>query len=172
MKAMSQPMSVLTSQYTVEWFTPAHALDWVRGILGSIELDPASCPAANKTVGAHVFYSVDRWDGLNTHWCAETVFLNPPFDATPAWVTKMGAEYGDGRFDRGILLVNSAPGYRWYERLWRERTVCCLEERLRFVRSDGEVVGQAKKGQTLAYFGSDDTSFMDVLAPHGRVFRP
>jgi ParB family chromosome partitioning protein len=168
---MSQAMAVLTSQSTHEWYTPAVALSWVRAILGHIDLDPASCAAANEHVRARRFFTAED-DGLGRPWDALTVFLNPPFDATPTWVSKMADEYAAGRFVEGVLLVNSAPGYRWYERLWRERPVCCLAERLRFVRHDGAAVGQAKKGQTLAYFGPSSALFSIVLRDKGRFLLP
>jgi len=39
MTAMSQPMQVLTSQQSVEWYTPLQYVEMVREVLGDIELD-------------------------------------------------------------------------------------------------------------------------------------
>lgn len=171
---MSQPTAVLTSQKTIEWYTPPDVIELVKRVLGRIGLDPASCHKANEIIGALRYFdgSTIGKNGLLDPWFDSTVFLNPPFDATARWVERMTSEYKAGHFERGILLVNSAPGYKWFERLWRRRTVCCLERRLRFVDADGSQQGQAKKGQTLAYFGDDDSIFVDVFTPRGRVFRP
>jgi hypothetical protein len=35
-----------------EWYTPAYCLEFVRAVLGTIDLDPASCVLAQKTVQA------------------------------------------------------------------------------------------------------------------------
>lgn len=169
---MQQPMRVLTSQNTQEWYTPEHVIAWVTDILdGNIELDPASCKEANKIVQASVFYSAEQ-NGYNKQWKARTVFLNPPFDATPLWLQKLTHQYAAGNISEAIMLVNAAPGYIWFENMWRLRTVCMLRERLCFTNEDGYVYGQAKKAQTLIYFGTDDTKFATVLEPHGRILRP
>lgn len=168
-----QARRVLTSQNTDDWFTPLHVIAWVKAILGGIDLDPASCAAANEVVGADNYFTLTAMtDGLVEKWGADTVFVNPPFSDTPKWLAKMSSEYAAGHFREGILLVNTATGYLWFERLWRERTVCCLEKRLHFIPAHGKSAGAAKKGQTLAYFGADDTAFRRILTPHGRVFSP
>lgn len=166
-----QAMDLLTSQNTHEWYTPPHVVGWVRSILGSIELDPASCAKANETVRAAMFFDHEQ-NGLLQPWVADTLYLNPPFDATRPWIDKLSAEVSAGNVREAILLVNSAPGYRWFEKLWRERPVCLLEDRIRFVREDGTVNGQAKKGQTLAYFGPNFWKFRATLETHGRVLLP
>lgn len=170
---MSQPMTVLTSQGTQEWYTPPHIIDLVREALGSIQLDPASCEVANSIVRAdHYFTYSDTENGLFKDWIADTLFLNPPFDATPVWLAKLTKAYDAGAVKQAIMLVNSAPGYRWFEAMWRKHTVCMLRERLRFIASDSYFYGSAKKGQTLIYFGADDTKFAHVFKPLGRIIRP
>lgn len=169
--SMSQPMQVFTSQQTNDWYTPPHVIAWVREILGSIELDPASCEEANKIVQAQRYYTLAD-NALALKWHARTVFLNPPFDATPKWLDKLAYQYNEGRVHEAVMLVNSKLGYNWFESAWRKYTVCHLRERVHFVAADGSDYGAAKCGQTLIYMGPDDSRFASVLAPHGRVFRP
>ncbi len=66
-----------------EWFTPKEYVEAAREVMGGIDLDPASCEEANKTVKATRFFTKDL-DGLNgPNWWTEDkkpsrVFLNPP----------------------------------------------------------------------------------------------
>lgn len=167
--AMSQPMQTLTSQATVEWYTPPHIIDLARQVLGSIDLDPASADVPQTWIQATTYYTATT--PLCAPWVGQ-VWLNPPFDDTPAWVLRLEREHIRGDVTAALLLVNSAPGYAWYEAMWRHWPVVCLRERLRFIRADGTTGGQAKKGQTIAYFGQDVRRFIGVFGPLGRVFLP
>jgi ParB family chromosome partitioning protein len=62
------------------WGTPSYILDMVREVIGPIDLDPASCPEANKNVQARRFLTENE-DGLKDgFWCLYPckIFLNPP----------------------------------------------------------------------------------------------
>lgn len=153
-----------------EWYTPRPFLDAAHEVMGGIDLDPASNALANQAVRAEAYYTIDE-DGYGQPWHGR-VWLNPPFSDTPAWVARLEREYLQGEVTAALLLVNSAPGYVWWEDLWRRWPVCMLRERLRFVKADGIPGGQAKKGQTVAYFGQDIRAFIDVFAPVGRILLP
>lgn len=166
---MIQPMAVLTSQATTEWYTPPEIIERARACLGAIDCDPASNETAQGWIRATTYYTADSpISGLALPWDGR-VWLNPPFDDTPRWVERWLTA---PEMTAGLLLVNSAPGYAWWERLWREVPVCLLRERLRFVRPDGTPGGQAKKGQTVAYRGVNYRAFMDAFGNLGRVVLP
>lgn len=59
-----------------EHYTPGPICDRARLLMGSIDLDPASCLKANETVKAKQIYDVAD-DGLPRPWFGR-VFLNPP----------------------------------------------------------------------------------------------
>jgi DNA N-6-adenine-methyltransferase Dam len=166
---MNQSMSVLTSQETVEWYTPPHIIERARAVLGAIDLDPASSDTAQEWIKAATYYTGDTL--LVPPWSGR-VWLNPPFDDTPAWLARLEFEYTCGSVTAALLLVNSAPGYRWYEEMWRRWPVVCLRERLCFIRADGKPSGQARKAQTIAYFGQDTRRFIEVFRDLGRIFLP
>lgn len=72
--------SAMTSRHsseTVEHFTPPDIVEAARAALGGIDLDPASCAEANRTVKAHRFFA-RKENGFRREWHAKTVFLNPP----------------------------------------------------------------------------------------------
>ena len=60
-------MNIQLSSRSNEWFTPLETLVLVRSVLGSIDLDPASCAEANDRVAALKYY--DQFDkGLDRDW--------------------------------------------------------------------------------------------------------
>lgn len=54
--------SVLGSSESDEWYTPAPYIEATHAVLGGIDLDPASCGAANDVVRAHRFFGVEVSD--------------------------------------------------------------------------------------------------------------
>jgi hypothetical protein len=73
-----------------EFYTPPEVVAAARTLLGAIDLDPASCAAANEVVRASRYYSF-REDGLALPWHGR-VWINPPFPWLP-WVPKLLAEW-------------------------------------------------------------------------------
>jgi len=89
-----------------ECYTPGWIVEWVRGVLGGIDLDPATCEQAQRTVRAARYHTLAD-DGLAQDW-AGRVFLNPPWGggqkrrwvdklldspAVSAWVVCMSANF-------------------------------------------------------------------------------
>jgi hypothetical protein len=73
-----QRVSALLSSTTQEWFTPKDVVEVVVAALGgSIELDVASCAAANEVIKAARYYTKDD-NALTQAWRATTVFGNFP----------------------------------------------------------------------------------------------
>ena len=71
--------------------------------MGGIDLDPASCAAANTTVRASRYYSREI-DGLRQRWQGR-VFLNPPFGVEwKTWVEKLIGEIEAGRTRQAFLI--------------------------------------------------------------------
>lgn len=177
--SMSQPMSVLTSHRSHDWYTPPFYIDLVKEVLGHIDLDPAADAFPQQWIKAA------RWwqdDGLTNEWRAGTVFCNPPYgigekgsglgSKQAAWSRKMIREHGMGHFDEGILLVNSTHGYEWYEKLWTTHWCCLARERIRFINTRGVQGAAAKRGQTFVYFGNRPKAFHDVFCKIGRTLGP
>ena len=161
---MKQSMALLTSNKSNEWYTPLHIIEAARRVLGTIDLDPASNEVAQQYIKATTFYTGDPVDGLTVKWTG-TVWLNPPFSATPKWVRKFI------RSDiTGILLTNSAPGYSWWEEAVDSMATVMLRKRLHFLNGpELQDVGEAKKGQTVFYKGDNTDRFYNVFDSIGRT---
>ena len=77
---LQSPRAVLHSSESQEWYTRQPISDAARRVLGRIDLDPASSPAANEVVCAgHYFTPAD--DGLAQRWYGR-VWFNPPYGKT------------------------------------------------------------------------------------------
>jgi ParB family chromosome partitioning protein len=69
-------MNIQHSMRNDSWATPAEIIERARAVLGSIDLDPASCDWANGRVRAAKYYT-EYDNGLEQPWFGR-VFLNPP----------------------------------------------------------------------------------------------
>lgn len=129
-------IDALFSSESNDWFTPRVYIERVRRVIGDIDLDPASTPAANLVVQAHRIHTCEE-DALQRHWKAESVFLNPPYgkvaNASQAglFCKYMAMEYEHECFPRGMLLVNSCTGAKWFKVLF-EYPICFVDHRIRF----------------------------------------
>lgn len=129
-------IEALASSESNEWFTPRVYVERVRRVIGDIDLDPASTPAANLVVQARRIHTCEE-DALQRHWKAESVFLNPPYgkvaNASQAglFCKYMALEYEHSCFPRGMLLVNSCTGAKWFKVLFAY-PICFVDHRIRF----------------------------------------
>lgn len=156
-----------------EYYTPAQYIEAAREVMGEIDLDPASCMAAQRTVKAMTYYT-ERDDGMTRDWTGR-VWLNPPYgkignnSSQGQWAWRLVSEYDAGHVSEGIVLVKAAVGYQWFEALWDRLPVCFARERISFVRADGNDAGKSKQGTAFFYVGPDPTRFAEVFSKFGRI---
>lgn len=173
---MAQPMQVMLSHESVDYYTPSKYIEAARQVMAQIDLDPASCEAAQETVKAKHFYS-ESDDGLSQEWHGH-IWLNPPYSKTNGksnqelWAQKLVSEYQAGNVKQGILLVKSALGYRWFEELWDLMPACFIRERLSFTKSNGSSDGESKHGTTIFYLGNNLSGFVEIFSGFGRITIP
>lgn len=95
---------------TNEQYTPAEIIEAARELMGAIDLDPASCPMAQETVKAEVWYGAASpfgTDGL-AEPAAGRVWLNPPGGNVPPEYEGMGTK------------SNAALWWSAYASMWAE----------------------------------------------------
>ncbi len=156
-----------------EWYTPAAIITAARAVMGGIDLDPASTPAANDIVGAATFYTAAD-DGLSKPW-AGRVWLNPPY-AQPLmamFAERVAGEYRAGRISEAIVLVNNATETDWFQGIADVASCICFPDgRIRYWHPDRNS-STPLQGQALLYLGSNVGDFHEAFGPLGfTVQRP
>lgn len=152
-----------------EWYTPPAYVEAARDVLGAIDLDPASCKRANKTVKAKEFFTVQD-NGLEQPW-AGNVWLNPPYGGLAGkFVEKAVKEYQDGNIEAAILLVNAnCTDTDWFKPLW-DYLLCFTDHRINFESESDESSGSTH-GSVFVYLGSQLKEFAKCFSQFGTVVR-
>jgi len=160
-------MTVLLSGST-EWWTPKKYIDAVHKVMGDIDLDPASCKEANKTVCAKKYYTIED-NGLRKKWEGR-IFLNPPYGNTAMeFIEKFFNDYGSS-FHEGIILVNSrATDAGWFQPMF-EGVVCFSDHRIDFESPDNKITSSTH-GSCFIYFGPNEKIFAEVFNEFGNIIK-
>jgi hypothetical protein len=164
------------SSDSVEWYTPARYLEAVREVLGEIDLDPASNPQANATIGAKAIFTKEN-DGLKLDWWGR-VFMNPPYGKADdkksslagEFCKKAVQEYEAGNIDACIILVNSLHSQAWQAPLYNY-AVCFVDHRIQFISGDGDKNKNPTFQNIFVYLGKDVDGFAAAFHRYGYVMR-
>lgn len=161
-----------------EWYTPARYIEAAREVMGGIDLDPASCEVANRTVRAKRYYTKEQ-NGLLQPWYGR-VWLNPPYGfihpemkrSTKSWqkvfVEHALSEYEKGHVEQIILLLLGSTVFRtFFQPLW-QYPVCLNPIQTKFAREDGST-GQFGFGSIFVYLGPHEQKFIEHFSPFGRI---
>jgi phage N-6-adenine-methyltransferase len=161
---------IVQQSLTNEWYTPPRYVDAARLVVGGeFDLDPASNPQANLTVGARVFYTKDD-DGLEQPWHGR-VWLNPPYGRVAGeFIDRLCEEYRSGNVTAAVTLVNAhCTDTRWFQPLW-DHTLCFTDHRIDFTAGTTARSGSTH-GSVFAYLGTDPALFAKHFAEFGAVVR-
>lgn len=155
------------SNRSSEWYTPAYVIETVRRVLGEIDLDPASCEKANRTVQATEYFTEED-DGLVQPWHGR-VWLNPPYQGLAGdFASKLVSSYESGEIKAGILLITAlTTDTQWFQALW-SGVLCFTYGRIKF---DGDGGSSNTAGSVFVYFGPDEAKFAEEFAALGAVVR-
>lgn len=151
-----------------EWYTPAVYIEAARKVMGGIDLDPASCAAANETVKAIAFYTLAD-NGLERPWEGR-IFMNPPYSETDKWVSRLLWMHANGMLDQAIVLANAKTETAWFNDLWDVAgTVCLVRSRIAFVPGDGGNAATGRHGSAIFYIGPNGGKFAETFSAFGRL---
>lgn len=162
-------LGVIADRYTgnAENYTPQDVIDDVREVLGAIDLDPASCEVAQRTVQAASYFTKDD-NGLEKKWRGN-VFLNPPYNMPliQQFIDKLIDELPNLR--AAILLTNDQTDTKWFHKCAKKASHICLPEgRISFYTVRGARTAPTN-GQTFFYFGKDVDKFKTVFTKRGLI---
>lgn len=158
-----------------EWYTPPLYIAAARRVMGPIELDPASCEVANRTVQAERFITREQ-NGLMQPWVAKSVWLNPPYGKTPrgksnleAFTSYLLEQYRCGHTQQAICLVPTGSiSTSWFVPLW-DFPICFPGYRIRFLLEDGTQSDGPSLGTCLIYLGPHIDRFIEVFDQFGPI---
>lgn len=148
-----------------EWYTPAEYTEAAMEVMGSIDLDPASCETANQIVKAANYYTVET-DGLKNEWYGN-IFLNPPYASklVEKFIEKLVSDRDN--YQQAIILVNNATETKWFCKLIRiSSAVVFPKGRIKFYTPSGKT-GSPLQGQAIAYIGNKPEIFVEKFKIFG-----
>ena len=112
-----------------------YTLDSTIGLIrsyfgGTIELDPASCDAANKVVKARRYFTKET-NGLEQEWNANSIYVNPPFCELDKWSKKIKYEAGllNDKKPKEIFVMVPCRETEWMKELLSEATAMLMPHR-------------------------------------------
>lgn len=153
-----------------EWYTPAPFIEAARQAMGGIDVDPASCEIANRTVQASTYYTAEV-DGLKQAWPGR-VWMNPPY-AQPLiadFASALAEKHRAGEVTSACVLVNNGTETAWFQTLLDVASaVCLIKTRVRFIDPSGKPSGAPLQGQAVIFLGEGFESFAEAFSTFGKV---
>jgi hypothetical protein len=162
-----------------EWYTPSKYIEAARQVMGSIDLDPASCEMANRTVKAKQYYSIED-NGLSKAWHGN-VWLNPPYGRLKPertgsthsfqklFAQKLLKEFNQGHIEQAIILSLGNPNSIWFQPFF-DFPLCFFCGHIDFHCQDGSI-GRFGFPNVFVYLGSNTSAFIEHFSLFGRIVK-
>jgi phage N-6-adenine-methyltransferase len=162
--------SLETTYDSNNWGTPKSTLDFVKQVLGTIGLDPASSDLHQKRVQAERHFPKEN-DGLTKKWDAETLFLNPPYSESTKWFAKALEEFESGRVKQMVILIHDDTKTKWWHSAFQKCDAVCFTRGTIKCHHPGTgiVSGAPPMGSHVFFFGPDAKKFKKVFSALGTV---
>ena len=153
-----------------EWYTPAEYVLIARGVMGGIDLDPATAETAQEYIDAERYFTIDD-DGLSNDWSGR-VWLNPPYskDLCGRFAEKLLDHFIAGDVTQAVVLVNNATDTGWFQSLSKIASAVCFPSgRIKFLGADGNEKNTPLQGQAFLYCGNRVQRFAKAFEAIGLV---
>lgn len=153
-----------------EWRTPPEVITQVKLFYGGkIDLDAASCAAANLLIKAEKYYAnTPKRNALTQEWNAETVWLNPPYSRiVTEFINKAHTEFKSGRAKQITLLLNADTSTLWYHALASRFPRVITRGRLSFLDEHNKPQKGNRMGQVIFYMGHEVDRFRNYFDRFG-----
>jgi hypothetical protein len=153
-----------------EIFTPPLYLDAVRDVFGDPpDLDPATCPEAQKFVQAKQCFTKEQ-DGLKQEWWGN-VFLNGPYSKLLPFMEKLVCEYKAGRTRQAISLTMSNTCTHWFQlAAGAASAISYPDHSIAYIdKAKGQMKSGLPGGQCFMYFGPNIEKFVCRFSEFGLV---
>lgn len=149
-----------------EGYTPSEYIEMARRVMGSINLDPASCDYAQEVVKADKYFTEED-DGLSQDWIGN-IWLNPPYanKLITQFVDKIITEK---ELLQAVVLTNNNTDTQWFKKLfiWSD-LLCFTTGRINFYKKDG-TISAPTNGQTFFYKGENKKQFVNEFRKIGLI---
>jgi len=166
---VTQTANPLHSVKSAEWYTPEEYVEAARATLGGIDLDPASCEYANRTVNATQYFTKDDHT-FDEPWCGR-VFLNPPKGLVGDFWEKLVSEWLAKNTTAAVWVGYSLEQLQVLQKFeWSplDFPICFTKKRIRFVSPEGNKQSPTHSNY-IAYLGPDPRKFRVAFEGFGRV---
>ena len=171
---MTRPVQL--SSASVEHYTPQEYADAARETMGSIDLDPASCEAANTAVIRAKIYYDEKENGLAQNWFGN-VYLNPPGGTgqIALWWATLADRYAKGLVKQAVFMAFNLEVFRYAQRYDvahpLDFPVCFPKDRIRFLDPDLKPQKSPAHPSAIVYLGNSRDSFDLAFSKFGRVIK-
>lgn len=155
-----------------EAYTPPEYIEAAREVMGGIDLDPASCELAQRTVRATTYYT-KRENGLVKPWKGRT-WMNSPYsvELVGRFATRLMEHLNSGAVPQALALYNASTDTAWFHMLAAAAARTCFTVgRSSFIGPDGKPMKGNRVGQVFFYFGPNETAFQRLFREFGTVMR-
>jgi ParB family chromosome partitioning protein len=151
-----------------EWYTPSKYIESARVVMGSIDLDPASCEAAQTLVRAGKYYTKED-NGLVQQWSGN-VWINPPYSGQKIKLFIEKLEKDISNIPQFVSLTNNATETTWGQKLiGLSNAICFSASRVKFLDEQLRPVGAPLQGQMICYKGENVDEFIKEFKKHGKL---
>lgn len=159
---------------TNEWYTPPEWIELVYEVLGDpVGLDPCCNPHGSPNIRAKEYYRVMD-NGLNQSWKAETLFMNPPYDSTGAWIQKLQKSYETRDVGSAIALVPVKTDTAWWHSIASDVTAwCAVKSRIKFLDYNREIQDSGRSPSAFVLMSRDKDitcKFIEVFKKKGLIY--